>query len=232
MRRSARAALAAAAVIVCCPEAALAGMPSITLSDLARMRVQTISFFLAALLLSSGLVQLLWNHLRKDFPSLPRLTYRKALGVVVLWGLLFVLVLTMISGARELMTPGAWEKQGFTYRLAQEPAAPPAEGAGEAERYQQLRLLRAALWEYAESHGGQFPSPSAAAEIPAPRWLVPGTQHTHYLYVGGTLVREGGTPLAYEAEVFGPQRLVLLTSGEVTRMSTDDLLKALPPEGR
>jgi hypothetical protein len=33
----------------------------------------------------------------------------------------------MISGARELMTPGAWEKQGVTYRLADqaEAKAPP-----------------------------------------------------------------------------------------------------------
>ncbi len=37
--------------------------------------------------------------------------------MVVLWGLLFTVVLAMISGARELMTPGAWEKQGATYRL-------------------------------------------------------------------------------------------------------------------
>lgn len=42
------------------------------------------------------------------------------MGLVVLWGLLFIVVLAMISGARELMTPGAWEKQGATYRLAGE----------------------------------------------------------------------------------------------------------------
>ncbi len=29
--------------------------------------------------------------------------------------MLCVVVLTMISGARELMTPGAWQKDGFTY---------------------------------------------------------------------------------------------------------------------
>jgi hypothetical protein len=39
---------------------------------------------------------------------------------VTLWGLLFLLILTMISGARELMTPGAWEKHGSTYRLKDE----------------------------------------------------------------------------------------------------------------
>ena len=39
------------------------------------------------------------------------------MAAVVLWGLLFMLVLTMISGARELLTPGAWEKKGATYQL-------------------------------------------------------------------------------------------------------------------
>ena len=63
------------------------------------------------------LVKLLWNYLAKDFSKLPPMTYRKALAAVTLWGLLFLLVLTMISGARELMTPGAWEKQGATYKL-------------------------------------------------------------------------------------------------------------------
>ena len=69
------------------------------------------------LLVSAGLIQLLWNSLRKSFTRLPRLNYPRAIGLVVLWGLLFIVVLTMISGARELMTPGAWEKQGATYRL-------------------------------------------------------------------------------------------------------------------
>ena len=92
-------------------------MPSITLTDVARARLDTISFFLVALLLCAFLVKLLWNYLAKDFPRLPRMTYRKALAAVVLWGLVFLIVLTMISGARELMTPGAWKKDGVTYRL-------------------------------------------------------------------------------------------------------------------
>ena len=96
-----------------------AGMPSASLTDVARLRVENISFFLVVLLLSALLVQMIWNWLRNDFPRLPRLTYPKAVAVIGLWGLLFVLVLTMISGARELMTPGAWEKNGATYRLKQ-----------------------------------------------------------------------------------------------------------------
>ena len=94
-----------------------AGMPSWDLSDLARARLDSISFFLVVFLLLALLVKLLWNYLGRDFPKLPKLTYPRAMAVVTLWGLLFLLVLTMISGARELMTPGAWEKQGSTYKL-------------------------------------------------------------------------------------------------------------------
>ena len=101
-----------------------AGMPSASLTDVARLRVENISFFLVVLLLSALLVQMIWNWLRNDFPRLPRLTYPKAVALISLWGLLFVLVLTMISGARELMTPGAWEKNGATYRLKQASSLP------------------------------------------------------------------------------------------------------------
>jgi hypothetical protein len=87
------------------------------LTDVARMRVETISFFLLILLITSGFIQLLWNGLRPSFQRLPRLTYVRALALTVLWGLLFVVVLAMVSGARELMTPGAWDRDGATYRL-------------------------------------------------------------------------------------------------------------------
>jgi hypothetical protein len=99
----------------------LAGMPTFTLTDLARMRIDAISFFLLVLLLSAWGVQRLWNALAKDFVRLPTMSYKRALGVITLWGFLFVLVLTMISGARELLTPGAWEKNGATYKLKGRP---------------------------------------------------------------------------------------------------------------
>jgi hypothetical protein len=203
-------------------------MPSITLGDAARLRVQTISFFLAGLLLSALFIKLLWNYLRKDFTFLPRLTYGRAVGVVVLWGLLFVLVLTMISGARELMTPGAWEKNGLTYRLAQDSPPYPEDGSA-AERRQQLERLRVAMWQYARDHDGTFP-PADDSAVPAERWLVPGSSRQRYLYVPGQLADRGATPLAYEPEVYGPRRLVLMTSGEIKGMDVDDLLKALPAE--
>src|SRR5262245_47532465 len=111
---------AAAVLALAAPSVALAGMPSFKVNDVAMLRVESLSFFLVVFLVSALFIQVLWNFLRRDFPRLPRLSYGKALGLVTLWGTLFVLVLTMISGARELLTPGAWDKVGFTYKLAKD----------------------------------------------------------------------------------------------------------------
>ena len=97
----------------------------LTLSNMAKLRLDAISFFIVCLLGFAWAIQLVWNSLANDFPKLPRISYLRCLGLMGLWGLLFLLVLTMISGARELMTPGAWKKQGLTYQLA-EPAEKPS----------------------------------------------------------------------------------------------------------
>jgi hypothetical protein len=206
-------------------------MPTITLTDVARLRIQTISFFLAGFLLSAWVIQLLWNRLGKDFTFLPRLSYGKAVGVVVLWGLLFLLVLTMISGARELMTPGAWEKQGLTYRLpGQAPSLPPDEF--DRRREQKLAALRTALWQYAEAHGGQFPPDRSVGDIAPETWQVPDPSGMRYLYVSGQAAGRGMAPLAYEPEVFGSRRLVLLTNGDIRSLETAEILRALQGEKR
>lgn len=96
---------------------AAAGMPNVTLSDVASLRLSGISFFLALLLLTAWGFKLLWNYLRRDFSRLPYLSYRMALAFVLLLGLLLNISLLMIAGTRELMTPGAWEKSGITYKL-------------------------------------------------------------------------------------------------------------------
>jgi hypothetical protein len=98
--------------------AAFAGMPSLTLSDVASLRLSGISFFLVLLLLTAWGFRYVWNYLRRDFGRMPVLTYRMSLAAVLLLGLLFNIVLLMIAGTRELMTPGAWEKSGVTYKLS------------------------------------------------------------------------------------------------------------------
>ena len=197
------------------PAVAHAGMPSFTLTDVARMRVQTLSFFLLVFFLSSWFLQRIWNYLARDFTRLPLLSYGKALGVVTLWGLLFVIVLTMISGARELMTPGAWEKQGLTYRLAKEAKPETNDDVLENARRQKLEVLRACLKTYAQSHGGKFPADANLPEIPSEFWQVPDASGMRYLYIGGQAQGKEGKPLAYEPELFGPKRMVLFTDGEV-----------------
>jgi hypothetical protein len=209
---------------------ALAGMPSITLTDVARLRLQSISFFVFGFLMAAWFIQLLWNYLRRDFTRLPRLSYGKAVAVVGLWGLLFILVLTMISGARELMTPGAWVKQGATYRLADQAfTGDPA--LAEARRHK-LETLRVALWEYAIAHEGRFPSDVSDPAIAADRWQVPDPSGMRYLYVAGRHLSSRAEPLAFEPELFGSDRLVLLSNGEIRAMSSDDLAVALALEGQ
>lgn len=106
-----------AAALLAASAAALAGMPVATLTDVPRMRLSGISFFVVVILLVALGVMALWNFLRRDFPRLPRLGYWRALALTVLIGLCFDVVLLMIAGTRELMTPGAWEKSGAIYQL-------------------------------------------------------------------------------------------------------------------
>ena len=90
------------------PGHALAGMPSVLSEDFStylrlnaepHQRLQTISFFLVGLLAATWFVRVFWNLLARDFPRLPRLTYFKASVLVMLWGVTFIVVLTMIAGA-------------------------------------------------------------------------------------------------------------------------------------
>jgi hypothetical protein len=121
-----------ALVLAAAPATVWAGMPTplpfdvpriLRVNDTALERLQVISFFVMTFLACSAIVMLLWNYVQREFPRLPRLSFGKAAAGVFLWGMLFIVVLTMISGARELMTPGAWKKEGVTYRLADESAA-------------------------------------------------------------------------------------------------------------
>ena len=216
------------------PAAALAGMPDMgaavsttVMSELPSVRLQAISFFLAGFLVSTLVVRWLWNGLRKDMPWLPLLSYAGALGLVTLWGLLFVLVLTMISGARELMTPGAWEPVGITSKLAHKAGPAPPDDAVESVRRERLGLLKELLWEYARNHEGRFPATQTDSAIPAPAWRVPGPVGMRYAYAGGAAILFDGVPFAYEPELFGDGRWVLFTDGSMRRLSSADLNRAL-----
>jgi hypothetical protein len=187
-------------------------------------QLQAISFFLAGLLLSTLVVKSLWNSARRDFPALPELCYRRALSLVVLWGLCFVIVLTMISGARELMTPGAWKKRGWTYTLAD---ASPADAS--ALRRQALERLRFALWQYAATHDGRFP-PEGDRSIADELWQVPGWAGLRFLYVANQSVDQGGRLLLFEPAMNENERLVVLTNGFAGSMRTAEIERQLSEE--
>jgi hypothetical protein len=212
--------------------ALFAGMPSVTLTDAASLRLQSISFFLAAFLIASLIIRWIWNSLRNEFTRLPRLSYPKALGLVGLWGLLFLLVLTMISGARELLTPGAWKKDGLTYTLddAKKPISDTAPiESTEAQRRVKLEALYASLAAYALQHDGHYP-PSGDASIPADRWKTPHSSERRYVYRTALTTRDSGKVLACEPEIFGDARLVLFANGEVKRMTSTELAPMLSGE--
>ena len=224
-----RATLIPSLAILLFPAIARAGMPSFTFTDIAGARLQTISFFLLVFLLSAGAVKLIWNYLRRDFPRLPCLNYLRALALISVWGLVFILVLTMISGARELMTPGAWVKNGATYKLS---AGNPQDSQGIwnqiiAQRQSRLEDLRAALWSYANQHGGLYPPDDHPPEIPSRIWETPDLSHARYFYVKGHQSEVGNTPLAYEPAIFKSARLVLYTNGQIRETSESELRSAL-----
>jgi hypothetical protein len=234
--------LAAGSLALVQPSLALAGMPAPLPTDTERYlswhlnesiagRLQAISFFLLALFLCTAIVQGLWNYFRRDFPKLPRLSYGKAFAGVLLWSLLFVIVLTMISGARELMTPGAWRKQGFTYKLTPDSDTTVEKSPLDLRR-QHLEHLRTALWHFAATHNGRFPSEREKVLIPSELWLVPDAAGLRYLYVPGQSASEGTGLLAYEPELDAEHRFVLQINGEIVVLPSSRIDSLHPTEKR
>ena len=212
---------------------AFAGMPAplpleprdavIRLTDNTVERLQVISFFLLGLLLAAGLVWWLWRVLRTDVPQLPRLSFGGALAGVLLWGLLAVVVLTMISGARELMTPGAWKRNGPTYQLA-EPQQNP-----EGERMRKIVALRDALKRFADSHGGRYPNANELAQIPDELWIAPGGKR--YEYTHGLRARSDdyAKPMVMEPEVDSGPRLMFDSYGHIYPVRSEQPKKGGAP---
>lgn len=202
---------------LCAIGRASAGMTVITLTDIARARIDALSFFIFLYLVISWVVKLIWNQLGKSFIFLPRLKYLQALGVVFVTGLLFYVVLTMISGARELLTPGAWEKQGAGYRLREDGPAP----IGKKDRRQALRNIQQAIWDYAKAHGGNAPASPLVEGIDPALWNFAGGGL--YCLMPGVRPAVGRDILVYEPSAAGGRRFVLLADGSIEDRSEGTL---------
>ena len=157
------------------PEDVFAGMSTVTLSEFGRDRligISTVLFFVIIVVATT--LTYCWNRLVAE-TTLPRLTHPKAIGFAFLTGLLFFLVLVMIAGSRELLSPGAWKPKGIVYELNDKPRPKagtelnvefdpktliPLDDSPEARlavRRENLVRLRAALWNYADENNGDFP---------------------------------------------------------------------------
>jgi hypothetical protein len=124
MKSSIRPLAACVLACACGVPTAQAGMTVYGLRDIYRLRFEEMSFFIVLFLACAVFLKLLWNHAVKGFPAIPRLKLRHSFSLALLLALAMLLILTMISGIREVLTPEAWRRQGSSYRLnaaAQEP---------------------------------------------------------------------------------------------------------------
>jgi hypothetical protein len=215
--------VAAALFVIASPSPILAGMPMPHLTDIAAARLDTLSFFLAIYLASGWAVKAIWNGLRGEFSSFPYLTYKKALGVVTVWAALFVVVLTMISGARELLTPGAWEKVGLTYRVKGDEMPRVYEPPADDVRQAKLERLRQALWGYATSHNGEFPPKVDDPSIAPEYWATADSTGVSFAYIPGRKVHMGRGLVAYEPHIEVDSAYALFSNGEIRRLSNSEL---------
>jgi hypothetical protein len=203
------------------PLQAHAGMTMPVFTDVAHARLEVLSFFLFIYLTSAFVFQRIWNSLAKDFPALPPLRYRGALGALIVCGLFIYVVLTMISGARELMTPGAWARSGIHYKI-REPERDPKPWIDSARRTSMERL-RASLWRYAQQHGGAFPANREQEDFPQTEWTSIDPNQLSFGYVSGLKPDLSDAVLAYEPASFGPERLALLANGEIVKLKPSEL---------
>lgn len=193
---------------------AWAGMSSYVLTDLAKARIEVISFLVLVYLVLTFVVKALWNGLSNTFPSMPKLNFRRALSLMLVSGLFMYVILTMISGARELMTPGAWQKEGTAYRLH--------DGQTEQRRLALVRL-KTALWDYAVKNEGGFPKNMFTSGIPRSLWFIPA-ENTYFSYLPPGSHEK---VLVFEPATVGPKRYVLTIQGEIALWSDGEIKNAL-----
>lgn len=199
-----------------------AGMTVYDLSDVYRLRFQDISFFLLLVFATAWGFKMAWSVLTKDFPKLPPLRYPQALAFTLILGAGMLLILTMISGIREVLTPGAWRRQGSGYQL-NSPLM-------ETERTRAIEILRDSLLIYSRQHEGKFPPHDYVEEIPLSIWRTPAPGGARYIYLTGRVSSNApGTEvlLASEPGSFGEQVKVILSSGEIQNWKWADVEQVL-----
>jgi len=209
-------------VFLCGIQPLHAGMTSYGVDVVAGFRLEALSFFLLLLLLLSWGLKRLWNGLRGAFPSWPVLNFRWAFGLLLLFGMLIHVVLTMIAGARELMTPAAWEKDGSRYRLR---AIPGSDGVPRSMRLASVEEIKERIWNYTLEHKGDVPDGPFGGEIPWKEWRAPSGGV--YCYLACRSIGGGRELLLYEPAEAGSKRFVLLRDGSIEEWSESKIYQTL-----
>lgn len=200
---------------------AQAGMSAARLTDVAGARLDSISFFLALYVLCAVLFRWVWNALARDFAWMPRLTFKKSLAMLVVAGLFMYFILTMISGARELLTPGAWARNGAGYQLAT--SEEKAKAMLETARMGAMARLRDALRDYAARHDGKLPPHLFAADFDTTLWQSIDPSGAWLAYMPGRTFSPPARLIAFEPASYGAKRWALLSDTSLMLMESTEL---------
>ncbi|MCH5372383.1 MAG: hypothetical protein JJ992_00275 [Planctomycetes bacterium] len=197
----------------------IAGMPALLPWENHLQEVQTEPYarqiqllWISAIVLLVGalFIKLLWNSLASGIEKLPQLTYLRSLGLTVLWGLAMVVVLILIDGTRHTLSPSAWVREGWTYRLA----GPMEEARNEYRRKRKdhLKQLQRALESYTRIHDGSLPE--NLSDLGGDLSLVPEAAGLQYVYHPG----DDSKYVVLEPEI-DTVRYSLTSDGEVVEWS-------------
>lgn len=212
-------------------DALLAGMPSpvLVFTELGKRRAEELSFFVFAFLVCGFLVKLLWNYVFAGVAWAPQLTYARALGALSLWGLVMVVVLSLVSGARELMTPAAWEPNGTTHRLAK-PSEQSLAASQQAERKTRIEKVRFALWDFAAKHQGQLPTIEQWNELPVELRACEPSGTILYRYEPGATIGSEAKVIVFEPRWYDDQ-YVLYGDGSIALQTKVSQVENTSSEG-
>jgi hypothetical protein len=80
--------IAGSLLILAAADNALAGMTVYDLNDVVRLRLEDISFFALLLFVCALGIKLLWNHVSKGLPRLPRISFLRSLCLTAILSLM------------------------------------------------------------------------------------------------------------------------------------------------
>ena len=197
------------------------------LHDLARSRLDALSYYGVGWLLAVAGFRTLWNAIRRKRPGTEPLSYRWALGWSVVWSAVAAGAFTVVVGAAELVWPGSslGEPIAAGFALEKSESTPAtvrkARQQTEVERETRFAELREGLWREADRLGGVFPARREEAELPPEMWKQAGFPSVDLIYRHGLrragLLHDGpAEPLVIEYDLRSDgTRQALFTDGTV-----------------